>query len=201
MVLKHTDSLFFFCAATLTSPPMQRAPSTTSPRSQERNRSKPPGARAEWPSREEGGPSQRAKPSQPMPRARLGHQGHSATRPESPRNSRVPPGHGQVKQRLGARISPSPKKRRERPIDGAVRSVVKVRAEAREGVEPTVTTLVRAVRVFGSRGTQSSNLQTPLPQEAAAPCNVARVAPRRERRGQSCMRAPNPADPSWEAVP
>ena len=113
----------------------------------------------------------------------------------------MPPGHGQVKQRLGARSSPSPKKRRERPIDGAVRSVVKVRAEAREGVEPTVTTLVRIVRVIGSRGTQSSNLQTPLPQEAAAPCNVARVAPRRERRGQSCMRAPNPADPSWEAVP
>ena len=113
----------------------------------------------------------------------------------------MPPGHGQVKQRLGARSSPSPKKRRERPIDGAVRSVVKVRAEAREGVEPTVTTLVRIVREIGSRGTQSSRLLTPLPQEAAAPCHVTRVAPRRERRGQSCMRAPNPADPSWEAVP
>ena len=34
---------------------MQRAPSATSPRSEERNRSKPPGARADWPSREEGG--------------------------------------------------------------------------------------------------------------------------------------------------
>ena len=113
----------------------------------------------------------------------------------------MPSWHGQEKQRLGVRVSPSPKKRRERPSNGAVRSVVKVRAEAREGVEPTVTTLEREWRVIRSRGAQSSNLRTLLPQEAAAPYSVARVAPRKGRRGQTCTRAPNPAAPGWEAVP
>ena len=97
----------------------------------------------------------------------------------------MPPRHGREVPGHGNRNHPSPKKRREHPRDGAVRSVVRVRAWAREGVEPTVTALVRAARVIRSRGARSSDLQTPQPQEAAAPCgepNGAGGSPQGEKR-------------------
>ena len=114
----------------------------------------------------------------------------------------MPPRHRRGVQKRRVRVNPSPKKRREHPSGGAVRSDVKVRAGARKGVGPTVTTLGIASRWNGRRGTYSSDLQTPLPKEAAAPNSVTRVAPRRERRGHSCMKeGADPADPSCGAAP
>ena len=91
----------------------------------------------------------------------------------------MPPRHRHGMQRRRVKGNPSLQKRREQPSGEAVRSIVKVRAGARRGVGPTVTTLRISSRWDGRRGTYSSDLPTPLPKEAAAPSSVTRVAPRR----------------------